>query len=334
MCRGRFGSREKYKATRRLHTIHSDVCQLSHQARDGSKYFVTFIDDFTKFGVVYFIHAKSQVFECLQHFVSSSERETGEKIVELRSDNGGEYISLRLKVYLRSLGIRHTMGPPHTPQLNGVAERYNRTLLQRMKPLLKDSPYHREFWTEALSYAVWTTNRSPTRTNDGFCTPYELYYGRLPSLKKARTSGAPGNYLIPSADRSKLGDNSRQCRFLGVLPRGDGWRVLDCLTRRVVKTRDAYFNEEAHAEGDIKTPSHPPADEFAPYLDPDTSPSTSPPHHEDEQARLPDQQAVDQDHRPRRQRLQPERYGNLQAHTADADSPTFKQATQSDEASA
>lgn len=53
----RFGSREKYKTTRRLHTIHSDVCQLSHQARDGSKYFVTFIDDSTKFGVVYFIHA-------------------------------------------------------------------------------------------------------------------------------------------------------------------------------------------------------------------------------------------------------------------------------------
>lgn len=88
--------------------------------------------------------------------------------MELRSDNGGEYVSLRLKVYLRSLGIRHTMGPPHTPQLNGVAEQYNQNLLQHIKPLLKDSPYHQEFWTDTLSYAVPTTNQSPTRINNGF----------------------------------------------------------------------------------------------------------------------------------------------------------------------
>lgn len=89
MVRRRFGSREKYKATRPLEVVHSDVCQSSHQSREGYKYFVKFIDDFLKHSVAYKLHRKSQVFESFVHFTSQAERKTGEKLVDLRSDNGG-----------------------------------------------------------------------------------------------------------------------------------------------------------------------------------------------------------------------------------------------------
>lgn len=83
--------------------MHSDVCQLSHTARDGSKYFVTFVDDYSKFSSVYFTTVKSQVFKCIQHFIRSTVRETGEKLMELRSDNGGEYIPPVTIVYIYQL---------------------------------------------------------------------------------------------------------------------------------------------------------------------------------------------------------------------------------------
>lgn len=217
----------KYRATRPLEIVHSDVCQLSQPSHKGFKYFVSFIDDYSKMAVVYQMKLKSQVFECFVHFTQRAERETGNKLIDLHSDNGGEYISARMKGWCHQQGIRQTMGPPHTPQLNGVAERYNRTLLDRLKPSLKHSTLHKEFWSHALEYYVWTTNRSPTRTNEGLKTPYEVYHGELPSMHHAHVFGAKGVYLIPSANRDKLDNHTRECFFLSVLPHGDGVKVLD-----------------------------------------------------------------------------------------------------------
>lgn len=208
MCRKNFGSQTPYRATTRLQLVHSDVCQLPHRARDGSWYFVTFLDDFSKYSVVYFIRNKSDVYHCFLHFIQTAERETGCKVQNLRTDNGGEYVSSLMKARCRTLGIKHIIGPPHTPQLNGVAERYNQTLLDRLKPALKSSPFHHDFWTDAAAHAVWTTNRAPTQTNTGFLTPFELYTGSQPNFRHVQTFGTPGHYCLPRADRGKLDDNS------------------------------------------------------------------------------------------------------------------------------
>lgn len=150
-----------------------------------------------------------------------------------------------MRDWCRANGIRQTMGPPHTPQLNGVAERYNRTLLDRLKPSLKQSSLNRQYWSDALSYAVWTTNRSPTRTNHGHKTPIEVYTGREPSMRHAHVFGAKGVYLIPAANRDKLDNHSRECRFIGVLPHGDGVKVIDSVSGKIVKTRDAVIDDES-----------------------------------------------------------------------------------------
>lgn len=95
----------KYKASRPLEIVHSDVCQLSQPSREGFKYFVSFIDDYSKLAVVYHLKLKSQVYESFIHFTCRSERETGLKIVDLRSDNGGEYISSRMRDWCQKEGI-------------------------------------------------------------------------------------------------------------------------------------------------------------------------------------------------------------------------------------
>lgn len=280
---------------------------------------MSFINDYSKYGVVYHLQRKSQVFESFLHFTWQAERETGNKLVDLRSDNGGEYISKQMPDWCHKHGIKQTMGPPHTPELNGIAERYNRTLLDRLKPSLHHSSLHQEYWSDALDYAVWTTNRSPTRTNDGFKTPYEIYEGRLPSMRHAHIFGAEGVYLVPSANRQKLDNHSRSCLFLGVLPHGDGVKVLDKSTRQIAKTQDAVFDEN-HESLDTTPYSQPPS----------STPPVNPPwiypdkHNQDCEPNIINESC------PRQQRQPPTRYGTLHAHSATTEnSPTYKLAMHS-----
>lgn len=214
------------------------------------------------------------------------------------------------------------MGPPHTPQLNGVAERYNRTLLDRLKPSLKNSTLHSRFWSDALEYAVWTTNRSPTRTNEGFKTPFEVYHGKLPSMRHAHIFGAKGVYLIPSANREKLDNNSRDCYFLSVLPNGDGVKVLDAVTQKTVKTCDVFFDESTSPLTPTSNqPSLSSTDPAAPWLYPE---KPDPPVQEPEPREVEQRPITPICQRPRRERLVPDGYGNLHAYSASSDkSPTY-----------
>jgi len=62
-------------------------------------------------------------------FKAEVKNQTGKKIKALRSDRGGEYLTNEFEDFLRVLGIISQRTPPGTPQLNGVSERINRTLL-------------------------------------------------------------------------------------------------------------------------------------------------------------------------------------------------------------
>ena len=66
-------------------------------------------------------------------------KESGEPIMKLRTDNGGEYMSKDFQAYLTSKGIEHQLTIPHSPQQNGVAERLNRTLMESARAMLSHS---------------------------------------------------------------------------------------------------------------------------------------------------------------------------------------------------
>jgi hypothetical protein len=73
-----------------LDLIHSDVCgPMSVESVSGSKYFVLFIDDYSRKTWIYFLKTKDQVFDRFQEFRALVEKQTGRKIRVLRSDNEG-----------------------------------------------------------------------------------------------------------------------------------------------------------------------------------------------------------------------------------------------------
>ena len=82
------------KATSKLQLIHSDICgPINVRARHGVNYFITFIDDFTRFGHAYLISHKSEALDCFTQFTKLVENQLSTKIKALRSDRGREYLA-------------------------------------------------------------------------------------------------------------------------------------------------------------------------------------------------------------------------------------------------
>ena len=121
----------------------------------GGHYFLTFIDDNTRYVWVYILKSKNQVFEKFVEWKALVETSSGQKLKSLCTDNGGEYTSAELTMYLKKEGVRHEFTVRKTPQQNGVAERMNRTLVEAVRSMLSDAKLPKKFWAEALSTALY-----------------------------------------------------------------------------------------------------------------------------------------------------------------------------------
>ncbi|GJZ39029.1 zinc finger, CCHC-type containing protein [Tanacetum coccineum] len=106
-----------------LGIIHSDVCgPFRTTSREGANYYVTFIDDFSRYGYVYLIKHKHKVFEMFKTFQNEVENQLEKTIKAFRLDRGGNYLSQEFLDHLRSRVIISQLSPPYTPQHNGVSE--------------------------------------------------------------------------------------------------------------------------------------------------------------------------------------------------------------------
>ncbi|CAA0837927.1 Unknown protein, partial [Striga hermonthica] len=143
-----------------LDLIHTDVCgPLNVSAKGNYYYFITFIDDYSRYGYVYLLRYKSEVFEKFKEFRNEVEKQIGRSIEVLRSDRGGEYLTNEFLDYLRDNGIISQWTPPGTPQLNGVSERRNRTLLDMVRSMMSSTSLPLSFWGYALETATHILNR-------------------------------------------------------------------------------------------------------------------------------------------------------------------------------
>ncbi|GJX02489.1 retrotransposon protein, putative, ty1-copia subclass [Tanacetum coccineum] len=98
------------RATGLLGIIHIDVCEpLRHVSRKDDSYFITFTNDYSRYGYIYLLKHKHEVFETFKMFKNEVENQLGKTIKALRSDRGGEYISQEFKDYLKACAIVQTL---------------------------------------------------------------------------------------------------------------------------------------------------------------------------------------------------------------------------------
>jgi transposase InsO family protein len=203
-------------------------------------YYVSFIDDHTKFVWIYLLRQKSDVFKCFQEFQQLVERQFNKKIRSIQTDWGGEYQALNS--FFKRIGIVHRVSCPHAHQQNGSAERKHRHIVEMGLTLLAHASMPLKFWDEAFLMAAFLINRLPSKVID-HQTPYERLYGSKPDYTFLRTFGCAVWPNLRPYNAHKLQFRSKRCVFLGYSNMHKGFKCLDPSEGRVYISRDVTFDE-------------------------------------------------------------------------------------------
>ncbi|KAJ9565872.1 hypothetical protein OSB04_001838 [Centaurea solstitialis] len=234
-------NKENERATDLLEIIHTDVCgPFSHVARGGYRYFITFTDDFSRYGYVYLMRHKSESFERFREFQNEVQNQLGRKIKFLRSHRGGEYLSDEFDNHLMECGIVSQLTPLYTLQMNGVSERRNRTLLDMVRSMMCHSTLPMSFWGHALETAAHILNRAPTKSVEK--TPYEIWKGKKPNISFLRIWGCEVYVKRPTSE--KLKPKSDKCFFVGYPRTTVGYYFYNPEENKVFVARNGKFLEE------------------------------------------------------------------------------------------
>lgn len=149
------------------------------------------------------------------------------------------------------------MGPPHSPELNGVVERTNRTLGEKVQCLLTSSRTPKMFWVDALCHIMFSLNSVPCHTPAGFTSPNQA--NNSPSVDPCylRPFGCLVWYKVPEANRKKLDTKGRASILLSYINHGAGYQLWDLWKHCVVKSRDVIFAEDVFPYADSLAPTVP-----------------------------------------------------------------------------
>ena len=232
--------KDRKRSTNLFENVHSDVNELPMRSIDNEKYFVTFVEESTHFTTVFNLKLKSEVFKYYKFYelrmLATYNRPA---ILNLYCDNGGEYVSHEFNEYVQTKGTVLHKTVPYTSALNGIAERSNRTIMDRDRACLIQSGLPPRFWNYAVIYAVYIINRSPTTALPDGKTPYEMLTGTVFDYSKLQVFGCVV-YVRPRLE-SKLHERSEKGIFLGFTT--NGCKVLNLVTRKILPVvRDVEFD--------------------------------------------------------------------------------------------
>ncbi|GKB90804.1 ribonuclease H-like domain-containing protein, partial [Tanacetum coccineum] len=117
--------------------VHLDLCgPYRVTSREGYKYFLTIVDDYSRAVWVYLIKSKDEVFNVFANYINLIHNQFDVKIKTARSDNGTEFVNKKMYELFSDLGIIQQTSCTHTPQQNGIAERKHRHLLNAARSLM------------------------------------------------------------------------------------------------------------------------------------------------------------------------------------------------------
>lgn len=233
-----------WRASEKLQLIHTDVCgPMSEVSLNGCKYFIIFIDDFSRMCWIYFLKAKSEVAETFEKFKKQVENECGRSIHIVRSDNGTEYTSASFRSICEESGVQHQFSVPYSPQQNGVSERKNRSIMEMARCMMQEKDMQKKFWAEAANTAVFLQNRLPTKSVS-MKTPHEAWYGVKPIMKNLKVFGCVCYTHVPSVKRDKLDQKAEVGIFVGYSMQSKAYRIYQPQNGKVIISRDVKFFEE------------------------------------------------------------------------------------------
>lgn len=244
-----------------LHLIHSDILGPIHPpTASGARYILTFIDDYTRHNTIDLLKCKSGAFEKFKEYKSLMENRMSAKIVKLKSDRGGEYSSNEFLKFMKENGIQIERGPADRPQANSVSERFNRTILSKIRSQLIESGLPLHLWGEAAVYSSLQINCTPTKSLD-FGIPLQRLEDLTPThfhpfdVDRLKPFGSL-SFALEKKRISKVGPLARRFIFVGLESNARAARLWDKASSRILVTGDLSHREDIFP---AKDPTHSPS---------------------------------------------------------------------------
>ena len=220
-----------------------------------NKLMIGFVDRKTKFFMVFFAQNKTEATEATKTMWAYA-RSVGVWVKYLKTDNGSEFRNKEMASACAERGVVQTFASAHTSEQNGQIERMWRTLADGVRTMLARAHLPNTFWELAAAQKVYVMNRI-TNSHDKEITPYQEFTGNLPDLSHIRIFGCLA-FVVNRGAATKLDPRTWTGIYVGVDQRNSLMHnIYDLRTKRFIKTRDAYFDEEKTV-ADLRTNSSPP----------------------------------------------------------------------------
>ena len=231
------------RETQALAMVHTDlISPITPAEYDGSRYYLLLTDDATRITEGELFKSKSQVEQTIPRYTNKMERQLKLKLRAFRYDKGEEYINKQLQKWAGNKGIQWEFIILYNPHQNRVAERANRTILEKMRTMLLTANLKKSLWPLAYVWAIQLKNQAPSLALPEVM-PIHALYGRIPDLYYLRVFGSTAYMHIPQEKQiksTKLEPRSQRCQMVGY--DGSGiYRVWD--ETKVLRTKDVVFDE-------------------------------------------------------------------------------------------
>ncbi|RDB17165.1 Retrovirus-related Pol polyprotein from transposon TNT 1-94 [Hypsizygus marmoreus] len=233
------------KETKVLERVYIDLWGPARvQSTGGKLYSMHLVDGYCGHMEGYFLANKEAVttLEAVKHYRITAELHTGNKIHYIRTDIGPEFVNHLWTDFCAEHGIIHETTSGYSSPSNGVAERSNRTVFERVRVLMHEAGLPPSMWCEVAATVFYLADFIPTsRHLDS--VPFTAWRGVKPNVSHLRPFGCTAYAKIPTElGGSKLEVRSVKCVLIGYYGR-DGYRLFDRSSGRIFRSRDVIFEE-------------------------------------------------------------------------------------------
>jgi transposase InsO family protein len=213
-------------ASRPFEEIHLDLIgPIWPASKEGHRYILTIVDSSTQFCAAVPIKLKSDVAATISFLVDVKAKRFGYYPTTIHSDRGSEFLNSTLKAFCARHLIKQRVLDPYTPQQNGLAERFNRTILESLRTILEDSGIDKRFWNKIAKVSLLTLNQIPTHRSKK--SPFKLFKGRTLPLDYFCPIGNKVSYVIlPEKSFSKLQPKGELGVLIGYTDEIQSYRIL------------------------------------------------------------------------------------------------------------
>jgi len=220
--------------------LHADIWgPYATPSVSGHRYFLTLVDDYSRFTWIILMKLKSETRKHIINFVSYIENQFNTNLKCLRSDNGCEFLMID---FFLSKGILHQRSCVESPQKNGIVERKHQHILNVARSLSFQASLPSNFWHFSVQHAVHLINRIPTPLLKN-TTPYNLLFQQPPTFLHLKSFGCLAYASTIQNHRTKFDTRARKCIFLGYRDGTKGYFLYDIISHEFFVSRNVIFYE-------------------------------------------------------------------------------------------